>query len=37
LARFYEVAKSFYIKFLPLVREAVAEVAEEMLRNEGHK
>ena len=34
---FYEVAKSFYTKFLPLVRELSPEVAEEMLRHEGHK
>ena len=34
---FYEVAKSFYTKFLPLVRELSPEVAEEMLRSESHK
>jgi hypothetical protein len=34
---FYEVAKSFYTKFLPLVRELSPQVAEEMLRKEGHK
>ena len=34
---FYEVAKSFYTKFLPLVRELSPQVAEELLRNESHR
>jgi hydroxylamine dehydrogenase len=34
---FYEVAKSFYTKFLPLVRELSPEVAKEMMNMEGHK
>ncbi|WP_447973006.1 multiheme c-type cytochrome [Nitrospira sp. Kam-Ns4a] len=34
---FYEVAKSFYTKFLPLVRELSPEVADELLSKEGHE
>ncbi len=34
---FYEVAKSFYTKFLPLVRELSPEVAKEMMNMEGHR
>ena len=34
---FYEVAKSFYTKFLPLVQELSPQVAEELLRNESHR
>lgn len=31
------MAKSFYTKFLPLVRELSPQVAEELLRNESHR
>jgi len=34
---FYEVAKTFYTKFLPLVRELSPQVAETMLRHESHR
>ena len=34
---FYEVAKHFYIKFLPLVRELSPEVAKDLLAQESHR
>ena len=34
---FYEVAKHFYAKFLPMVRELSPEVAKEILAQESHK
>jgi hypothetical protein len=34
---FYEVAKHFYTKFVPLVRELSPAVAEELLSQETHR